>query len=92
MTAASVDYINHIGCSCGKKIDKTYLTDEILQHMSCIRFLKNILSFLPITLRKQHVFYLSPNYRELLKKQYKSQFHVVDKIIKKKENINKIIC
>ena len=92
MTSASVNYINHIGCNCGKEINQMYLADEIVQHMSCMRFLKNILSFLPVTLRKQHIFYLNPSYRELLKKQYKSQFHIIDKIIHKKEKTNKIIC
>lgn len=86
MTNTNIAYINHIGCSCGKIINPMFLADEIVQHMSCLRFVKHILSYLPLSLRKKHIFYLNPSYRELLKRQYKSQFYMVDKIIHQKEN------
>lgn len=82
LTYTSVNYINHIGCSCGKKINPLFLADEIVQHMPCLHFIKNILSYLPTPLRRQHIFYLQPSYREILRKQYKANFHLVEKIIK----------
>lgn len=87
MTNTSVNYINHIGCSCGKKINPLFLTDEIVQHMSCINFIKNILSHLPITLRRQHIFYLAPSYREMLKRRYKARFHLIEQIYQQKKHI-----
>jgi len=58
----SVGYINHIGCNCGKKIDPLYLPNEIVNHMTCDCFVKNIMSHLPTILRKKFIFYLDSDY------------------------------
>ena len=78
----SISYINHIECDCKKDIDPMYLTDEIVRHMSCTKFVKNIMLHLPLTVRKKYVFYLDSSYHGLLKKQHKKKFPIIAKLTK----------
>ena len=78
----SVNYINHIGCDCKKQIDALYLTDEIVRHMSCTNFVKNIMLHLPLEVRKKYIFYLDSSYHSLLKKQHKKKFNIIENLTK----------